>query len=131
MDASCCASSSLKRLGLQHMDVGVAKKIKVHFLEGPHDKEHTSSMLGSILGSPYVGKLPCEETWCSQSTWPTFQVPRTFVCTVHFASRILSRVRVKGLHAFRSDRMINQMPYPFHAWQQWRKRSCPCNCHAG
>ena len=36
---------------------GEIPKIRVIFLKGPYKKDH--SILGSILGSPSFGKLPC------------------------------------------------------------------------
>ena len=36
--------------------MGVSQNQGYHF-RGPHNKDY--SILGSILGSPYLGKLPC------------------------------------------------------------------------
>ena len=43
-------------------------KIRVTFLAGPHNKDH--NILGSILGSPHLGKLPFlhEEKFLRRST---------------------------------------------------------------
>ena len=42
--------------GAMDLDVGVSQN-EGYLLGGPHNKDY--SILGSILGSPYLGKLPC------------------------------------------------------------------------
>ena len=42
--------------GLASIHMGVSQIYGVPFLGGPYDKD--DGILGSILGSPYLGKLP-------------------------------------------------------------------------
>ena len=41
-------------------------KIRGTFFGGPYSKDY--SILGSILGSPYLGKLPFKISYCNQET---------------------------------------------------------------
>ena len=49
-----------------HIRMGVCQNYGYHF-RGPHNKDY--SILGSILGSPYLGKLPYVGFGASNMEW--------------------------------------------------------------